>query len=107
MGFWDSDLIDSCNCSEYDCGLYDFYRCGDLDIIVDLMRWLILGIIWYILIVAIISFLITLWFYLIYKRNGEEHPRKHAFKRSWPWRIAVFLIPIVCVWIGFWLVSFL
>ena len=49
----------------------------------------------YLLIVIIVSFFVTLWFYLIYKHKNDEHPRKYAIKRSWPRWIIIFLTPFI------------
>ena len=51
----------------------------------------------YLIIVAVISLLITLWFYLVYRYKKDEHPFKHAIKKSWPWWIIVFLLPILVI----------
>ena len=86
----------------YNCGWpYDNCAHGE-PIPGDSLKWTLIKF-WacYMIIVVIISFLITLWFYLVYRHKKDEHPWKHAVKRSWPWWIVVFLLPIVVVIFSF------
>ncbi len=79
---------------QYNCGWpYDNCALGDWlksDWWMLLREWII-----YLSIVIIISLLITLWFYLVYRHRKDEHPWKCAIKKSWAWRIIVLFIPII------------
>ena len=50
---------------------------------------------YYVGILLLIWLCITVWFYVCYLIKKDEHPFKHAIKRSWPWWIILLLIPFV------------
>ena len=62
----------------------------------ELYSWLI---IWYIVCRIIVSFLITLWFYLIYKHKKDKNSLRKALKRSRIRRIIILILPIIILWI--------
>lgn len=82
-GEWANPEPSSCKIYCHSSNNWFWYKYGDaLQIILI-----------YLLIVIIVSFFVTLWFYLMYKNKNDEHPRKHAIKRSWPRWIIIFLVP--------------
>jgi len=58
----------------------------------DVYWWWIFKYVW---VLFTISLIIFLCFYVVYKYKKEERPWNHAFKRSWPWWIIVFIVPIL------------
>ena len=90
--FWEEVAIDTPKALE--CG-WRFDECASgVSSHNDIMSMLLESWIFYLLIVAIISFLITLWFYFLYRHKKDEYPWKHAVKRSWSWWIIILLVPI-------------
>ena len=81
--------------------LDDFKGLHPVNTVWEWLREILLPTLIYIWICVTISFLITLWFYLVYKHKWDEHPWKNAIKRTWPWWIVVLLLlPFVLVLIS-------